>query len=117
MPCQYIYDKDTIEDSADEFQLHRMWMVIGRRGKGHLFLIFFEQFLVAHFFILHVISVNYTSFIAGRNVPEGKRLGHAGAIVEGTRGTAESKMKALTEAGVKVADVPWDLGPLMKEMI
>ena len=46
-----------------------------------------------------------------------KRLGHAGAIVEGTRGTAESKMKALTEAGVKVADVPWDLGPLMKEMI
>ncbi len=57
------------------------------------------------------------AFIAGRNVPEGKRLGHAGAIVEGSRGTAESKIKALTEAGVKVGDVPWDLGKLMKAMI
>ncbi len=57
------------------------------------------------------------AFIAGRNVPEGKRLGHAGAIVEGSRGTAESKIKALTEAGAKVGAVPWDLGKLMKEMI
>ncbi len=57
------------------------------------------------------------AFIAGRNVPEGKRLGHAGAIVEGSRGTAESKINALTEAGVKVGAVPWDLGKLMKEMI
>jgi succinyl-CoA synthetase alpha subunit len=57
------------------------------------------------------------AFIAGRNVPEGKRLGHAGAIVEGSRGTAESKIKALTEAGVKVGAVPWELGKLMKEMI
>ena len=57
------------------------------------------------------------AFIAGRNVPEGKRLGHAGAIVEGSRGTAESKIKALTEAGVKVGEVPWDLGKLMKAMI
>ena len=57
------------------------------------------------------------AFIAGRNVPEGKRLGHAGAIVERSRGTAESKIKALTEAGVKVGAVPWDLGRLVKEMI
>ena len=57
------------------------------------------------------------AFIAGRNVPEGKRLGHAGAIVEGTRGTAESKIQALTEAGVKVGDVPWDLGKLMAELL
>jgi succinyl-CoA synthetase alpha subunit len=57
------------------------------------------------------------AFIAGRNVPEGKRLGHAGAIVEGSRGTAESKIKALTEAGVKVGAVPWELGKLMKELI
>ena len=55
------------------------------------------------------------AFIAGRNVPEGKRLGHAGAIVEGNLGTAESKIKALTGAGVKVGAVPWDLGKLMKE--
>jgi succinyl-CoA synthetase alpha subunit len=57
------------------------------------------------------------AFIAGRNVPEGKRLGHAGAIVEGNLGTAESKIKALTEAGVKVGAVPWDLGKLMKESV
>ena len=57
------------------------------------------------------------AFIAGRNVPEGKRLGHAGAIVEGNLGTAESKIEALTQAGVKVGAVPWDLGKLMKKMI
>ncbi len=57
------------------------------------------------------------AFIAGRNVPEGKRLGHAGAIVEGRRGTAESKIEALRQAGVKVAAVPWDLGELMKKAI
>ena len=47
----------------------------------------------------------------------GVRFGHAGAIVEGTRGTAESKIQALTGAGVKVGDVPWDLGKLMKQML
>jgi len=57
------------------------------------------------------------AFIAGRNVPEGKRLGHAGAIIEGGQGTAESKIMALTEAGVEVGEVPWDLGRLIKEML
>ena len=47
------------------------------------------------------------------NAPESKRMGHAGAIVEGSRGTAESKMKALREAGVLIADVPWELGALL----
>lgn len=50
-------------------------------------------------------------------MPEGKRLGHAGAIVEGSRSTAESKIKALTEAGVKGGAVPSDLVKLIKEMI
>jgi succinyl-CoA synthetase alpha subunit len=57
------------------------------------------------------------AFIAGRNAPEGKRLGHAGAIVEGGMGTAESKMKALNRAGVPIAQVPWEVGKLINEAL
>ncbi|MFH2070993.1 MAG: succinate--CoA ligase subunit alpha [Elusimicrobiota bacterium] len=57
------------------------------------------------------------AFIAGQNVPAGKRLGHAGAIIEGSGGTASSKIKALSEAGVKIAKVPWETGKLMKNLL
>lgn len=55
------------------------------------------------------------AFIAGQNVPAGKRLGHAGAIIEGGMGTASSKIEALSKAGVKIAMVPWEVGKIMKE--
>jgi len=67
----------------------------------------------------HIISARITkpvfAYIAGRTAPAGKRMGHAGAIVLRGRGTAESKVKALSAAGVKVARVPSEIPKLLKE--
>ena len=56
-------------------------------------------------------------FIAGQTAPPGKRMGHAGAIISGGSGTAAEKMKALGEAGIPVAKIPSEVGPLMKEAL
>lgn len=57
-------------------------------------------------YIARNMTKRVTSFIAGRTAPPGRRMGHAGAIIEGNAGTAEGKMAALREAGVVVADHP-----------
>jgi len=57
-------------------------------------------------FIAEHMSKRVTAFIAGRSAPPGRRMGHAGAIVEGKSGTAEGKIAALQNAGVQVADNP-----------
>jgi succinyl-CoA synthetase alpha subunit len=53
------------------------------------------------------------AYVAGRSAPPGKRMGHAGAIVMGKAGTAESKIEAFKEAGVKVAEKPNDIARLV----
>ncbi len=57
------------------------------------------------------------AFIAGRSAPPGKRMGHAGAIVSGNQGTAESKVRAFEDAGIPVANAPSEIPRLVKEAL
>ncbi len=66
-------------------------------------------------FIKQHVSKPVTSFIAGRTAPPGRRMGHAGAIVEGKSGTAEGKIAALREAGIPVAENPDDIARIVAQ--
>ncbi len=57
------------------------------------------------------------AFIAGQTAPPGKRMGHAGAIISGGMGTAESKMKAMQEANIEVVSSPAEIGQKMKAIL
>ena len=57
------------------------------------------------------------AYVAGKSAPPGKRMGHAGAIIERGKGTFEGKARALREAGARVAALPFEVTGLMKEML
>ncbi len=57
------------------------------------------------------------SFIAGQTAPPGRRMGHAGAIISGGKGTAAEKMIALQEAGIHVVNTPAEIGEKMMEVL
>ena len=58
-----------------------------------------------------------SAYIAGLTAPPGKKMGHAGAIVSGGQGTAQAKMDALAEAGVRIGQNPTEAGDLMAEIV
>ena len=68
-------------------------------------------------FIAGNMTKPVSAYIAGVTAPPGKKMGHAGAIVSGGRGTARAKMEALREAGVKVGENPTEAGDLMAEIV
>ena len=68
-------------------------------------------------FIAKEMSKPVVAYVAGVTAPPGRKMGHAGAIISGSKGTAQAKMDALTAAGVKVAKNPTEAGDVMAEVV
>ena len=68
-------------------------------------------------FVIEQMSKPVAAFIAGTTAPPGRRMGHAGAIISGGKGTAEAKITALREAGIVIAPTPTDMGTAMMEAL
>jgi succinyl-CoA synthetase alpha subunit len=65
-------------------------------------------------FIRENIKKPVVAYIAGKIAPKGKKMGHAGAVISGNAGTAETKINALKNAGVRVAGLPSEIPSLLE---
>jgi succinyl-CoA synthetase alpha subunit len=68
-------------------------------------------------YVKEYLSKPVVGFIAGKTAPPGKRMGHAGAIISGGKGTAKAKMKAMERAGIHVSENPSELGKILEEIL
>ncbi len=68
-------------------------------------------------FIARRMTKPVVAYIAGHNAPEGKRMGHAGAIIQGSMGTPQSKVTALRQAGVQIAEHPLAVVELVQKLL
>ena len=72
---------------------------------------------IAAEYIKAFVKKPVVGFIAGQTAPPGRRMGHAGAIISGGEGTAESKMEAMSAAGIQVVKSPADIGEMMAKVL
>jgi len=68
-------------------------------------------------FVQEKMSKPVVAFIAGRTAPPGRRMGHAGAIISGGKGTAAEKIRELSERGIRVVENPVEIGYTMKKVL
>ncbi|MBN1397956.1 MAG: succinate--CoA ligase subunit alpha [Bacteroidetes bacterium] len=68
-------------------------------------------------FIKKSVNKPVVGFIAGRTAPPGRRMGHAGAIISGGKGTAEEKIRVMSEAGITIAESPAVIGSTMEKLL